>query len=103
MNKHIQSLDGLRAVAVISVMSFPCGLIESGWMGVQAFFVLSGYLITRILLAEKNESLAFYMKRFYWRWSLRIFPVYYAYLLLFLLRYIFTYANDDFRKSFPTY
>lgn len=49
----------------------------------QLFFVLSGYLITSILRAEKCQDLQFYLKRFYWRRTLRIFPVYFGYLLLF--------------------
>ncbi|AHM63614.1 acyltransferase 3 [Flammeovirgaceae bacterium 311] len=75
-------MDGIRALAVALVMLFHFQLFDAGWVGVQIFFVLSGFLITRILLDEKNQSLNFYLKRFYWRRSLRIFPLYFTYLLL---------------------
>jgi peptidoglycan/LPS O-acetylase OafA/YrhL len=82
MTSYIRSLDGLRALAVTLVMLFHFQLLDSGWMGVQIFFVLSGFLITRILLNERAQELGFYLKRFYWRRSLRIFPLYFTYLLL---------------------
>ncbi|EMR04657.1 acyltransferase family protein [Cesiribacter andamanensis] len=82
MTSYIRSLDGLRALAVTLVMLFHFQLLDSGWIGVQIFFVLSGFLITRILLQEKKQELGFYLKRFYWRRSLRIFPLYFTYLLL---------------------
>jgi peptidoglycan/LPS O-acetylase OafA/YrhL len=84
MNKgYIRSLDGLRAVAVMLVMGFHYDLIHFGWSGVQLFFVLSGFLITRILWKEKfkEESLFSRFKRFWIRRSLRIFPLYYGFLL----------------------
>lgn len=55
--------------------------LELGWIGVNIFFVLSGYLITRILVAEKRQPLKIYLKRFYLKRILRIFPLYYLYLL----------------------
>lgn len=82
MTRYIRSLDGIRALAVALVMLFHFQLFDAGWIGVQIFFVLSGFLITRILLDEKHQSLNFYLKRFYWRRSLRIFPLYFTYLLL---------------------
>jgi peptidoglycan/LPS O-acetylase OafA/YrhL len=51
--QHIKTLDGLRGLAVLLVMSFHFQLNEFGWMGVQLFFVLSGYLIIGRLLALK--------------------------------------------------
>ncbi len=89
MTSYIKGLDGLRGIAIILVMLFhfrrydfgEIGL-DVGWVGVQMFFVLSGFLITRILLNEKHQSIDKYLKRFYWRRSLRIFPVYFAYLFV---------------------
>jgi peptidoglycan/LPS O-acetylase OafA/YrhL len=80
--RHVKSLDGLRAVAVLLVILYHYGYLECGWIGVQVFFVLSGYLITNILLHDKKRSYGAYLKRFYWRRVLRIFPLYYGYLAL---------------------
>jgi peptidoglycan/LPS O-acetylase OafA/YrhL len=84
---HNRSLDGVRGVAILLVILFHFGYLAVGWIGVQLFFVLSGYLITSILCAEKSQPVGFYFKRFYWRRSLRIFPLYFGYLLLLSLVY----------------
>src|SRR5215510_9048834 len=90
--RHMQQLDGLRAIAVLLVCwhhwmpkRYHLGL-NLGSTGVDLFFVLSGFLITGILLAcrraldEKGQSVAFTARRFYARRFLRIFPLYYAVL-----------------------
>ena len=79
----IAGLDGLRAVAFLIVFFFHTRNLPFGWMGVQLFFVLSGFLITDILLRmkEKLPSREFFVK-FYGRRFLRIFPLYYFYLAL---------------------
>jgi len=93
-------LDALRGIAVLGVLflhafywqyaGFSFGrwarafldLTQPGWLGVNLFFVLSGFLITGILLDSKNRPN--YYRRFYTRRALRILPAYYA-LLIFLL------------------
>jgi len=86
------NLEGLRAFAVISVMishwlnASYLFRVPFGHAGVQVFFVLSGFLITRILLNErsKNKELNKSLKTFYIRRTLRIFPLYYLVLALLL-------------------
>ncbi len=77
----IPGLDGLRAVAFLIVFFFHVRNLPFGWLGVQLFFVLSGFLITDILLRmkEKLPRREFFVK-FYGRRFLRIFPLYYFYL-----------------------
>ena len=103
---RIQTLDGLRAIAILLVICAhyvprvirPGGaatraiLLEGpGWAGcgVDLFFVLSGFLITGILVDAKGSKN--YFRRFYWRRSLRIFPAFYALLLFAIvrMRYLF--------------
>jgi peptidoglycan/LPS O-acetylase OafA/YrhL len=88
-------LDGLRGLAILMVMLFHFGtelnrnklpqhalkiVAEVGWTGVDLFFVLSGFLITGILLDSREADN--YFSSFYFRRVLRIFPVYYFSLLL---------------------
>lgn len=79
----IPGVDGLRAIAILLVFAYHTRTIEVGWVGVQLFFVLSGFLITDILLKMKETlPTAGYFGRFYGRRFLRIFPLYYFYLAL---------------------
>ncbi len=79
----IPGLDGLRAIAILLVFSNHADYIYIGWVGVQLFFVISGYLITDILLRMKeSETGRNFFKKFYGRRFLRIFPLYYFYLLI---------------------
>jgi len=79
----IPGLDGLRAIAILLVFATHSDLLEIGWVGVQLFFVLSGFLITGILLDMKASLPAReYFTKFYGRRFLRIFPLYYFYLAL---------------------
>jgi peptidoglycan/LPS O-acetylase OafA/YrhL len=82
---RIPGLDGIRALAVLLVVLYHLNLLGVGWIGVQFFFVLSGFLITRLLLELRDgRSLGAYLKTFLGRRVLRIFPLYYLYLLLVL-------------------
>jgi peptidoglycan/LPS O-acetylase OafA/YrhL len=79
----IPGLDGLRAIAFLLVFALHTGYLEIGWVGVSLFFVLSGFLITGILLDMKNALVSKdYFTKFYGRRFLRIFPLYYFYLFL---------------------
>ena len=95
---HLPALDGIRGLAILSVLAFHYGysaqsiapaeglasvlfdLFDFGWLGVDLFFVLSGFLITRILLRSKRGN--HYFRSFYARRALRIFPPYYALLAI---------------------
>jgi len=93
---HLPVLDGIRGVAILMVLIFHSTLLQHGpwidtvmtrvglslWVGVDLFFVLSGFLITSILLDAKGSSS--YYKSFFARRILRIFPLYYL-LVVFAL------------------
>jgi peptidoglycan/LPS O-acetylase OafA/YrhL len=97
---HVPALDGIRGIAILLVMFChftlyggmqpACTLDKlyyrvalAGWVGVDLFFVLSGYLITGILLDTKGGE--YFFRNFYIRRALRIFPLYYGFLLLFFV------------------
>ncbi len=67
-------LDGLRGLAVLAVMAFHSGLISGGWLGVDVFFALSGFLITRLLVDEHAMTGGIKLGWFYARRGLRLFP-----------------------------
>lgn len=83
--KYVPELDGLRGIAVLLVVLVHCKVpgFAGGFLGVDVFFVLSGYLITSILLAEHRAG-AIDLRRFYWRRALRLYPA----LLLMLTVYL---------------
>jgi peptidoglycan/LPS O-acetylase OafA/YrhL len=74
--RYIPEIDGLRAVAVMSVIFYHFGVpvFSGGFIGVDVFFVISGYLITSILLTETKKNIFEFFKGFYIRRALRIFP-----------------------------
>ncbi len=79
--RHLPALDGLRAVAVGLVIGFHAGFrIFPGPLGVQVFFVLSGFLITWLMLKEHQRTGTVSLRAFYTRRALRIFPAYYVFL-----------------------
>ena len=74
--QRIRQLDGIRAVAVLSVFLHHALHVKLLWMGVDLFFVLSGFLITGVLLDAKRHSLAGFFAHFYSRRTRRILPPY---------------------------
>jgi peptidoglycan/LPS O-acetylase OafA/YrhL len=80
---YMPGLDGLRALAVIAVLLYHAGLswIPGGFLGVEVFFVLSGYLITALLLAEWRAHGSVALKAFWWRRARRLLPALYLVLM----------------------
>jgi peptidoglycan/LPS O-acetylase OafA/YrhL len=73
---HVAALDGVRALAVSSVVAFHLGMTwaPGGYLGVDVFFVLSGFLITALLLSERDTNGRISLGRFYARRALRLLP-----------------------------
>jgi peptidoglycan/LPS O-acetylase OafA/YrhL len=96
-SQRLPELDGIRGIAILAVLITHCtplmrpgyashfliALLTPGWAGVELFFVLSGFLITGILLRTKEATN--YFRSFYARRILRIFPIYYLTLSAILL------------------
>jgi peptidoglycan/LPS O-acetylase OafA/YrhL len=100
---HIPALDGIRGIAILLVIlrhasagDVPTGTVagvihavmRAGWIGVDVFFVLSGFLITGILLDSKGYP--GYLTSFFGRRVLRIFPLYFGFLAVLFLVFPFT-------------
>ncbi len=107
--RYLPGLDGLRAISVLAVMVFhhyfifgsQRGWLPGGFLGVEVFFVVSGYLITSLLLAERREHGRVSFRHFYVRRARRLLPavwvllaVVIAYALLFLPDSIGTLRGD---------
>src|SRR5690349_12979686 len=78
-------LDGLRALAVVSVILFHCeipGFFDAGFLGVDMFFAISGFIITAILIKGYNENGNFRFPTFYFRRLKRLLPPVFTLLLL---------------------
>lgn len=89
--RRFGSLDGLRALSIIAVLWHHSNgpeafeILKRGQMGVYLFFAVSGFLITTLLLRERSEQGYISIKNFFIRRSLRIFPLYYAVILLYVV------------------
>ncbi len=112
--RRIDCLDGIRAMAAVMVMAFHfvghhdesarvIQISTVGQTGVDLFFVLSGFLITRILLLSKGSP--HFFRAFYVRRALRIFPLYYGFLAIFyfVLPPIFGSETPAFRRQWWTW
>ena len=71
---YLPALDGLRAFAIIAVIAYHYGHLGGGFLGVDLFFVLSGFLITRVLLLKRADTGSFGLGWFWLRRARRLFP-----------------------------
>jgi peptidoglycan/LPS O-acetylase OafA/YrhL len=87
---YLPALDGVRACAVIAVMMFHGGIphMDGGFMGVDAFFVLSGFLITSLLIGEWRQALTIKLGSFWARRARRLLPA-----LLMMLLFVAFFAS----------
>lgn len=105
--RYITGLDGIRAIAVIMVLAYhlKLALFKSGFLGVTVFFVLSGYLITGILISEAEEEGTIDLKNFWLRRIRRLVPAVMSMAVVIIFvsvvvnRIIFTKGCKDFLAS----
>lgn len=105
--RYITGLDGIRAIAVIMVLAYhlKLALFKSGFLGVTVFFVLSGYLITDILISEVEEEGTIDLKNFWLRRIRRLVPAVMSMAVVIIFvsavvnRVIFTKGCKDFLAS----
>jgi peptidoglycan/LPS O-acetylase OafA/YrhL len=106
--RYFSSLDGLRCISVIAVIwhhmasryyqNIP--LLTTGHKGVELFFAISGFLITTLLLRERDGKGAISLKKFYIRRVLRIFPLYYTIIGVYAVLVFFVEGNSRFGAQF---
>src|SRR6186997_3184036 len=84
---HVAALDSIRALAVAGVLLYHGGVswLPGGFLGVDVFFVLSGFLITSLLLAEREATGAIDLARFWMRRARRLLPAAFAVIAVTLL------------------
>lgn len=111
--RHFASLDGFRAISVFlvvlahseshAVRRVTDHLVkwDIGNLGVRTFFVISGFLITSLLLTEKDTTGAISLRRFYFRRMLRILPAYSVFLLVVALLIFFGFVAGGYRDLLP--
>jgi peptidoglycan/LPS O-acetylase OafA/YrhL len=98
---YLPGLDGLRAISVLAVLAFhhyfigghEQGFAPGGFLGVEVFFVVSGYLITSLLLAERRETGTVSLRRFWTRRARRLLPALFA-LLAVVILYALVFLPD---------
>src|SRR5690554_4146704 len=97
--RYLPALDGLRAFAVAGVLCYHGGLAwaQGGFLGVDLFFVLSGFLITTLLLREHEDRGAIALGAFWIRRARRLLPALGLLIVLVILYALFVAAPDELR------
>jgi peptidoglycan/LPS O-acetylase OafA/YrhL len=106
--KYFGSLDGLRCLAIAAVILYHTGsgglgrlpLASRGYMGVDIFLLLTGFLITTLLLREKSKHGTISLRDFYIRRLLRILPLYYGVLMLYIALVVLVERDSPEGKAF---
>ena len=106
--KNFSSLDGLRFFSIVPVIihhsvsdeSSHIRLLELGFLGVDLFFVISGFLIVTLLLRERDKTNNISLRKFYMRRTLRIFPLYYGVIAAYFLLYKFILTDSDYGEQY---
>lgn len=98
--KYVPGIDGLRAVAVLSVLLFHAGFTSfaGGYVGVDVFFVISGYLITRLISDEVTQKGSFDFRNFYYRRVRRLFPALFTTLSICLILSFLLFTPQHFQR-----
>lgn len=106
--KHLPGLDGLRALAILEVIAHHAdvgGITGQGFLGVSIFFAISGFLVTTLLLREQSRTGTIARARFHTRRMLRIWPLYFAVLAVYVVAVTFlekdAVAKAEFFQNLP--
>ncbi|MDI2707701.1 acyltransferase family protein [Pseudomonas aeruginosa] len=98
--KYMPGVDGLRAVAVMSVLLFHAGFssLAGGYVGVDVFFVISGFLITKLIYSEVSSSGCFDYHRFYSRRVRRLFPALFVVVFCSFFVSLFLFSSEHLKR-----
>ena len=102
-DNYRKDVDGLRAIAVILVIlsHFKVPFFEGGYIGVDIFFVISGFVITKVILSQKLSG-EFSLKQFYIKRIKRLAPALITVVFVSLIAFFFILSPNDLIKSFES-
>ena len=101
--KNIPGLDAMRASAILMVVLFHWGIPTSGALGVIVFFVLSGFLITGMLIKERGRTGTIAIGSFYRRRAFRIFPAFYLCWIVTITLSLRAHAEINWEHAFESF
>ena len=102
---QLRQILGLRGLAIISVLLFHLNLdfFNGGFIGVDIFFVISGFLITKILFEDKKKNKVINIKRFFFRRFSRLAPTYILTLIITVVIGILIFSYDDYQNLLKSF